>query len=309
MEEPDAPQIPTVKVIAAFAVIYIVWGSTYFFIQMAIRDMPVTLMGTFRFLTAGLLMTGWCLAKGEKLLVWKDILPALLIGFLLLFIGNGAVAWSEQFLESSVVAVFLASTPIWFVLLDYSKWRANFTNAAIITGLITGFIGIVFLFKENISGVLSGNDNKWKAVSVGVLVIGSVAWVSGSLYSKYRTTSFSGALNSGWQMLGAGLAYAVTGGIRGDWSSFNWHEVSMAAWLAVLYLVTMGSLLGYSAYVWLLRVRPAAQVGTHAYVNPVVAVLLGVFFAAEKISALQITGLGVILAGVLLVNLARYRKR
>lgn len=309
MEEPDAPQIPTAKVIAAFAVIYIVWGSTYFFIQMAIRDMPVTLMGTFRFLTAGLLMTGWCLAKGEKLLVWKDILPALLIGFLLLFIGNGAVAWSEQFLESSVVAVFLASTPIWFVLLDYSKWRANFTNAAIITGLIAGFIGIVFLFKENMSGVLSGNDNKWKAVSVGVLVIGSVAWVSGSLYSKYRATSFSGALNSGWQMLGAGLAYAVTGGIRGDWSSFNWHEVSMAAWLAVLYLITMGSLLGYSAYVWLLRVRPAAQVGTHAYVNPVVAVLLGVFFASEKISALQITGLGVILAGVLLVNLARYRKR
>ena len=309
MEEPGAPRISTIKIIAAFAVIYIVWGSTYFFIQMAIRNMPVTVMGTFRFLTAGLLMTGWCLVKREKLFVWKDILPALLIGFLLLFIGNGAVAWSEQFLESSVVAVFLASTPIWFVLLDYSKWRENFTNAAIITGLIAGFTGIVFLFKENMSGVLSGNDNKWKAVSIGVLVIGSVAWVAGSLYSKYRATAFSGTLNSGWQMLGAGLAYAVTGGIRGDWNGFNWHEVSISAWLAVLYLVTMGSLLGYSAYVWLLQVRPAAQVSTHAYVNPVVAVLLGVFFAAEKISALQITGLGVILAGVLLVNLAKYRKR
>lgn len=309
MEEPGTPQISTAKIIAAFAVIYIVWGSTYFFIQMAIRDMPVTVMGTFRFFTAGLLMTGWCLGKGEKLFVWKDILPALLIGFLLLFIGNGAVAWSEQFLESSVVAVFLASTPIWFVLLDYSKWRANFTNAAIITGMIAGFTGIVFLFKENMSGFLLGNDNKWKTVSIGVLVIGSVAWVAGSLYSKYRTTAFSGPLNSGWQMLGAGLAYAVTGGIRGDWNGFNWHEVSVSAWLAVVYLVTMGSLLGYSAYVWLLQVRPAAQVSTHAYVNPVVAVLLGVFFAAEKISALQITGLGVILAGVLLVNLAKYRKR
>ncbi len=266
-------------------------------------------MGTLRFLTAGLLMTGWCLMKGEKLFVWKDILPALLIGFLLLFIGNGAVAWSEQFIESSVVAVFLASTPIWFVLLDYRKWRENFTNVAIITGMIAGFTGIVFLFKENMSGALSGNGNKWETVSIGVLMIGSVAWVSGSLYSKYKTTAFSGALNSGWQMLGAGLAYAVTGGIRGDWSAFNWHEVSISAWLAVVYLVTMGSLLGYSAYVWLLQVRPAAQVSTHAYVNPVVAVLLGVFFAAEKISALQITGLGIILAGVLLVNLAKYRKR
>ena len=309
MEEPGAPRIPTVKVIAAFAVIYIVWGSTYFFIQMAIREMPVTVMGTFRFFTAGLMMMGWCVGKGEQLFVWKDMLPALLVGFLLLFIGNGAVAWSEQFLESSVVAVFLASTPIWFVLLDYSKWRENFTNAAIITGMIAGFTGIVFLFKENMSGALSGSGNKWETASIGVLVIGSVAWVSGSLYSKYRTTAFSGALNSGWQMLGAGLAYAVTGGIRGDWGGFNWHEVSISAWLAVVYLVTMGSLLGYSAYVWLLQVRPAAQVSTHAYVNPVVAVLLGVFFAAEKISALQITGLGIILAGVLLVNLAKYRRR
>ena len=308
MEEHGAPQISAAKVIGAFAVIYIVWGSTYFFIHMAIQDMPVTVMGTFRFLTAGLLMTGWCLISGEKLFVWKDILFAFFIGFLLLFIGNGAVAWSEQFLASSVVAVFLASTPIWFVLLDYSKWSVNFTSAGIIAGLITGFAGIIFLFIEKMSEGLSGKGNKWEGVSIGVLVIGSVSWVTGSLYSKYKTTTFSGTLNSGWQMMGAGLAYAITGGIRGDWNDFNWHEVSTSAWLAVLYLITMGSLLGYSAYVWLLKVRPATQVSTHAYVNPVVAVLLGVFLGAEKISALQITGLSVILAGVLLVNLTKYRK-
>jgi drug/metabolite transporter (DMT)-like permease len=129
------------------------------------------------------------------------------------------------------------------------------------------------------------------------------------LYSKYKPVTFTGTVNSGWQMLGAGLAYAFTGGVRGDWNDFNWQEVSTSAWLAVLYLITMGSLLGYSAYVWLLKVRPATQVSTHAYVNPVVAVLLGVFFAGEKVSALQITGLVVILAGVLLVNLAKYRKQ
>lgn len=309
MEERSVSQISTAKVIAAFAVIYIVWGSTYFFIQMAIRDMPVTVMGTFRFFTAGLLMAGWCFINGEKLFVWRDILSAFFIGFLLLFIGNGAVAWSEQFLPSSVVAVFLASTPIWFVLLDYSKWSANFSSPGIIAGLITGFVGIIFLFRENMSDALSGAGNTWETISIGVLVIGSVSWVAGSLLSKYKTTAFSGALNSGWQMLGAGLAYAVTGWIRGDWHSFSWHEVSASAWLAVLYLITIGSLLGYSAYVWLLKVRPATQVSTHAYVNPVVAVLLGVFWGAEKISALQIAGLGVILAGVLLVNLAKYRKR
>ena len=205
---------------------------------------------------------GWCLVNGEKLFIWKDILFAFFIGFLLLFIGNGAVAWSEQFLASSVVAVFLASAPIWFVLLDYGKWKANFSSPAIISGLVTGFTGIIFLFKENMGDALSGNGDKWEVISIGVLVI-----------------------------------------------DFNWHEVSTSAWLAVVYLVTMGSLLGYSAYVWLLKVRPATQVSTHAYVNPVVAVLLGVFFAGEKISALQITGLAIILAGVLLVNLARYRKQ
>ncbi len=309
MEENRKPTISATKIIAAFAVIYIVWGSTYFFIRMAIRDMPVTVMGAFRFLTAGLLMTGWCLIRGEKLFIWKDMLFAFFIGLLLLFIGNGAVAWSEQFLESSVVAVFLASSPIWFVLLDYSRWRVNFTSPNIIAGLVTGFIGIIFLFRENMSDAFSGNGDKWEVISIGVLIVGSVAWVAGSLYSKYKPVTFTGTVNSGWQMLGAGLAYAITGSIRGDWSDFNWHEVSPQSWLAVLYLITMGSLLGYSAYVWLLKVRPATQVSTHAYVNPVVAVLLGVFFAGEKISALQITGLAVILAGVLLVNLARYRKQ
>jgi len=307
--EGGTSQISTTKVIAAFAVIYVVWGSTYFFILLAIQHMPVTVMGALRFLTAGLLMLGWCLANGEKLWKWKNILSAFFIGLLLLFVGNGAVAWSEQFLPSSVVAVFLASAPIWFVLLDYSKWKANFSSPSIIAGLATGFIGIILLFKEKMGLIFSGNGNKWEMISIGALVIGSVAWVSGSLYSKYKPTSFSGTLNSGWQMMGAGLAYVIVGGLRGDWSNFNWGKVPGSAWLAVVYLVTMGSLVGYSSYVWLLKVRPATQVSTHAYVNPVVAVLLGVFFANEKISPLQITGLAVILAGVLLVNLARYRSK
>ncbi|MCO5235403.1 MAG: EamA family transporter [Chitinophagaceae bacterium] len=307
MPESADAQISTPKVVAAFAVIFIVWGSTYFFIQLAIRDMPVTVMGSFRFLTAGLLMTGWGFFRKEKIFVRKDVLSAMFTGFLLLFIGNGAVAWSEQFLESSVVAVFLASTPIWFVLLDYNKWRANFTNASIITGLIVGFTGIIFLFKERVSGTWSGADHKWEIFSIGILVIGSVAWVAGSLYTQYITTTLSGSLNSGWQMLGGGLAFAVVGGVRGDWNSVNWQEISASAWWSVLYLITMGSLLGYSAYVWLLKVRPATQVSTHAYVNPVVAVLLGVYFAAEKITVLQLTGLGIILAGVLLINFSKYR--
>ncbi|MFT3950239.1 MAG: EamA family transporter [Agriterribacter sp.] len=297
------------KVIAAFAVIYIVWGSTYFFIQIAVHHMPVTVMGTFRFITAALLMLGWCVFNKEKIFVWRDIRSAFFTGLLLLFIGNGAVAWSEQYLASSLVAVFIASSPVWFVVLDYSKWRENFANRLTILGILLGFAGIFFLFGENLQQALSATANKWELVSLGALTIGSISWAAGSLYGKYKPTSFSGALNSGWQMMGAGLAYAITGLLRHDWDKFNFRAVAPSGWGAILYLVTMGSLVGYSSYVWLLKVRPATQVSTHAYVNPVVAVLLGVFFANEKITPIQLTGLTIILGGVLLVNLAKNRKR
>lgn len=304
----DSERISTAKVIAAFAVIYIVWGSTYFFIQIAVHQMPVAVMGTLRFIIAALLMLGWCVFKREKIFVWKDILPAAFTGLLLLYIGNGAVAWSEQYIASSLVAVFLASSPVWFVVLDYRKWKENFANRLTIAGILLGFAGIIFLFGENLQKALSASANKWEIVSLGALTIGSISWAAGSLYGKYKPTGFSGSLNSGWQMMGAGLAYAITGFVRGDWNQFNHHNVSASAWGAIVYLVIMGSLVGFSSYVWLLKVRPATQVSTHAYVNPVVAVLLGVFFANEKITFVQLIGLAVILCGVLLVNLAKSRK-
>lgn len=305
----ESQQVSTSKVIAAFAVVYIVWGSTYFFIRLAIEAMPVTVMGAFRFLIAGALMLAWCAIQREKLFRKKDILPAFFTGLLLLFIGNGAVAWSEQFIASSLVAVFIASSPMWFVLLDYTQWKNNFSSRNTISGILMGFIGIVLLFSHNMADAFSAKGiNKWEMLSFGVLTIGAIAWASGSLYSKYRPTGFSGALNSGWQMMGAGIAFAITAWLRNDWSHFQPEKVSTIGWLSITYLVTMGSLVGYSSFVWLLKVRPAAQVSTHAYVNPVVAVLLGVFFANETITSLQIGGLAVILGGVLLVNLAKYRK-
>jgi len=305
----DTERIPTTKIIAAFAVIYIVWGSTYFFIQIAIRNMPVTIMGSLRFITAAVLMLGWCIANKEKVFVGRDIIPAFITGLLLLYIGNGAVAWSEQYLASSLVAVFIASSPVWFIILDYSKWKENFANRFTIAGILLGFAGIFFLFGKNLQQALTATANKWEVISLGVLTIGSISWAAGSLYGKYKPTSFSGPVNSGWQMLGAGLAYAVTGLIRNDWGQFDLHHVTPSGWAAIAYLVTMGSLVGYSSYVWLLKVRPATQVSTHAYVNPVVAVLLGVFFANEKITFVQLIGLAVILGGVLLVNLAKNRRR
>lgn len=310
LEGGGSSSVSAIKIIAAFAVIYIVWGSTFFFIRMAVQTMPVTVMGTLRFTLAGILMLCWCSFNGERLWTLRNILPAVLTGLLLLYIGNGAVAWSEQFLASSLVAVFVATSPMWFVILDYSKWKENFSSKKTIAGIVLGFAGILLLFSDNLIHTFSSESkgNKWAVLSLGVLTIGSVSWAAGSLYGKYKATGFSGSLNAGWQMLAAGIAYALTGMFRSDWSNFHWQDISPNGWGAIAYLVTMGSLLGYSAFVWLLSVRPATQVSTHAYVNPVIAVVLGVYFAGETITGKQIAGLAVILGGVVLVNLAKYMR-
>jgi drug/metabolite transporter (DMT)-like permease len=305
-------------VFVAFAIVYIVWGSTYYFIRLSVQHIPPMLLGALRFVTAGLLMLTWCLVRGEQVFVWKNMRPALVSGLLLLFFGNGALIWCEQYLTSSLAAILLASGPIWFVLLDKRNWRENFRSRETLIGLLIGFAGVVLLFGERLVEAFSASGastaggpasaGHWQVIAMAVLIVGSISWASGSLYAKYNSSGNSNSVNAGWQMLAAGAAFIPASLISGEWSAFHWQDVTLTSWLSVFYLVTMGSLAGYSAFVWLLQVRSATQVSTHAYVNPVVAVLLGVFFADEKMSALQLLGLAIILVSVLLINLAKYRK-
>src|ERR1044072_1219139 len=293
-------------VVIAFATVYLVWGSTYFFIQRAVETIPPFILGAIRFLIAGGLLLGWCAIKGEKLFNWAHIKPALVSGLLMLFIGNGAVIWAETSLPSSLVAVLVSSAPIWFVVLDKPKWKENLTSRNTIAGLIVGFIGVILLFSEQTSKAL-GTGNGHQVIGLIVLIIGAMAWAGGSLYSKYKSTSKSATVNTAWQMMAAGIAFVPGSFFNNEWSSFHVQAVTTSSWLSLVYLITMGSLAGFSAYVWLLQVRSATQVSTYAYVNPVVAVLLGVLFANETMTGLQITGLAVILLSVLLINLAKYR--
>jgi len=296
----------TIMVVVAFAIVYIVWGSTYFFIRLSVLHIPPMMVGAFRFLLAGTLMLLWCLFTKKELFSWKVMRPAIVSGLLLLGTGNGALIWSEQYIPSSLAAILLAAGPVWFVLLDKKKWRENFRSRSTIFGLVVGFIGVSLLFAQQLGGGLSGGH--METVALVVLVLGSISWAAGSLYSKYRTVEgSSNAVNAGWQMLAAGIAFVPASLISGEWGKFHPAEVPMSSWMGIVYLVTMGSLVGYSAFVWLLQVRPATQVSTHAYVNPVVAVLLGSLFAGERMSWLQLTGLAVILASVLLINLSKYR--
>ena len=295
-------------VILAFATVYIVWGSTYFFIREAMYGFPPLLLGAVRFIISGSLMLVWSMFKGEQLFIKKNIKDAAISGILLLFIGTGAVIWVEQYLPSSVVAIMVSSSPIWFVVLDKPRWIENFRSKSTITGLIIGFAGVILLFGEKLINAFSTVGSHPELGGMALLVIGSMAWAGGSLYSKYKSNEGSATVNSGWQMFAAGVAFIPGSFLRGEPQHLQWNLIPVNAWLSVLYLIFFGSILGFSAYVWLLKVRPATHVSTHAYVNPVVAVLLGVFFANEKISFVQIFGLIIILASVLMINLAKYRK-
>lgn len=295
------------KVIVAFATVYIVWGSTYFFIQKAITGFPPFLLGAIRFLVAGILMLGWTILKGEKVFVIKNIKHAAVSGFLMLTVGTGAVIWVEQYLPSAMVAIMVSSGPIWFILLDKPMWAKNFRSKATIGGLILGFAGVILLFSEKIISAFSTSASHHELEGIAILIIGSMAWAGGSLYSKYKSTGGSVLVNSAWQILAAGVAFIPGSLLRGELQQVHWHSISNSAWLSLLYLIFFGSIAAFSAYVWLLQVRPAMQVSTHAYVNPVVAVLLGVFFANEHISLLQMLGLMTILGSVSIINLVKYR--
>lgn len=295
-------------VIIAFATVYIVWGSTYFFIKMAVDGFPPLLLGALRFLTAGILLLTWCKFKGEQIFIKRNIIHAAVTGFLLLVIGNGAVIWVEQTLPSAMVAIMVSSAPIWFVLFDKQNWRVNFKNTSTILGLIIGFAGVVLLFSEQIRGLFDSSTGLSKLPGMLLLLIGAMSWASGSLYSKYNNTQGSASVNTAWQMLAAGLIFLPSSFLTHEVQNLQWQNIPTHSWLALLYLVIFGSIAAFSAYVWLLQVRPATQVSTYAYVNPVIAVILGVLFAHESITLLQVGGLVIILGSVLLINLSKYRK-
>jgi drug/metabolite transporter (DMT)-like permease len=295
-------------VIIAFATVYLVWGSTYFFIKMAVDGFPPFLLGALRFFTAGALLLIWCAIKGEQIFVKRNIIHAIASGFLLLVVGNGAVIWVEQTLPSAMVAIMVSSPPIWFVLLDKPNWGTNFKSKSTLIGLVIGFIGVILLFSEQIEGMFGPSTGPSKLPGMLLLVLGTLGWASGSLYSKHYNTKGSVSVNTAWQMLAAGVVFIPSSFFHHEVQNFNWHTIPVHSWYALLYLIIFGSIAAFSAYVWLLQVRPATQVGTYAYVNPVIAVILGVLFAHEGVTLLQVGGLVIILGSVLLINLSKYRK-
>lgn len=299
---------PSWAPLAAYLAVCLFWGSTYLAISLAVKTIPPLLMVGMRFITAGGLLLGWCLARGERLPPAKTFVQSAVTGLLLLFVGNTSVSWAEVNLASGLTAIIVAAVPLWMVIIDKPHWKESFSSSKVILGLLMGFAGVVFLVTAGGNSVHFSLRNTAQLSSFLVLMVGSMAWAAGSIYSKGHPVPGSTFIKGSLQMLIAGAALLITSALIGEWSHFSWHTVSTRSWGGLVYLVIFGSLVGYLSYIYVLGAWPAARVGTYAYVNPVVAVFLGWAIASEALSAGQFIGLAVILAGVMLVNSKQFGK-
>ncbi len=223
--------------------------------------------------------------------------------------GSGLVTWAEQYISSSSAAILIATEPFWFVLLDRKCWSTYFSQKLIVAGLLIGFIGVILFFVQ--PGQASTTAGKSAPILAYLVIqLSAVLWVVGSLISKRHATSKdSTIMTTGQQLLAAGLVSLGVSFFTNEWPGFHLAEVSAKAWGGLLFLIVMGSLVAYLSFVWLISVRPPALVSTHTYINPVVAVLLGSLFAAEKFTLIQGVALLIILTGVLLTNIPGYKKQ
>lgn len=292
--------------IAAFAAVYLIWGSTYLAIKYAIETMPTFLMAGVRFLVAGgILYTIARLSPGyekPKAVHWRT---SFIVGALLLGVGNGAVVVGEHYISSSMTALLIASNPFWMVTLGWLFMGRGKPNFKVSLGLLIGFVGVAMLILGR-PDASSGGDSQW--IGIVLIVIATIGWAFGSLYGATAPTAKSNILAAGMQMLAGGLILTVVSAIAGEWQRLDINAISTVSWVAFAYLIFIGALVAYTAYSWLMQNASPSAVSTYAYVNPVVAVFLGWAIAGETLSAQMLLGAAVIVVSVMLVT-ANNRKK
>ncbi|MEO8576108.1 MAG: EamA family transporter [Gemmatimonadales bacterium] len=296
------------KIIAAFAAIYTIWGSTYLFIRFTIETIPPFLMGGVRFMLAGAILYTWSrIRTGEKPTPahWKT---TAVVGACLVFGGNGAVVWAEQFVPSGMTALLVAILPFWMVLIDWLRPNGRRPTIGVAIGLVVGVIGLVVLIGPSAmqpSGAETQAGNGVALKGAIALMLGSLAWATGSIYSQHHPLPKSAFLATGMEMFLGGAMLFVAAVLRGELTQFDLASVSARSMIGFLYLTTVGSLVGFTAYIWLLGNQPPSRVSTYAYVNPVVAVFLGWAFAGEPLSLRTAIAAAIIIGAVALITTAR----
>ncbi|MFN2508528.1 MAG: EamA family transporter [Chthoniobacterales bacterium] len=292
---------------AHFASIYLVWGSTYLAILFAIRSIPPLLMAGTRFLLAGAILYSAARLAGAARTRLGDWRTAAIVGACLLFGGNGGVTLAEQYIPSGLAALIVATIPIYIALLGWLVGMSPRPNAISAAGLAGGFTGVGLLVGPALT--FSGHGESPRAwIGMCILLCSSLIWSAGSLYSRRTQTAGSPFLAAGQQMLCGGALLAIAGISAGELQRLELSQITLQSLGAFAYLVIIGGILGYASYAWLLRHCEPAKVATYAYVNPIVAVLLGTSFAGEKLSMRMIVAAALIIGSVALVITTDQRK-
>jgi drug/metabolite transporter (DMT)-like permease len=293
------------QVVIAFALVYILWGSTYLAIRISVEHLTPLMMGTLRFTSAGLIMLAFRALGGHRISVpRRDLLRLAVIGILLLITANVVMGWAETYIPTGLAALFTAVTPLWFLILERLGHSGDRLSARGIAGIALGVAGVAILLWPDISG--HANFGARQLFGSILVLLSSVSWAAGSILAKRWHMPIDPFTASGWQMLIAGLISGLLAILFGDLHRTTWAASSL--W-AVVYLIFAGSLVGYTAYVWLLKNVPIAKVATYAYVNPIIALILGCTLHGEKMDGYMLAGSVVIILSVILVIGAKVKHR
>jgi drug/metabolite transporter (DMT)-like permease len=288
------------KLALAFAALYTIWGSTYLAIKFAVETIPPYLMSGARFTVSGTILYLIARARGSPNPSRREWRDGAVVGTLLLTCGNGVVGWAEQRVPSGITALLVASVPIWMVLIDWARPGGKRPTMFVTIGLLIGLTGVGVLAAPGFSG-----DKAGVGLGAAMLIVGSIAWAAGSIYSRQGARPDSAQMSTAVQMLTGSVTLILVGIVMGEPGRFGIATITTKSLLAWTYLVTFGAIIGFTAYAYVLRETTPAKASTYAYVNPVIAVLLGWAFAHEPLTMRTLIGAGIILAGVAMISIRK----
>jgi drug/metabolite transporter (DMT)-like permease len=290
-----------IKIWTALLLVYVIWGSTYLGIRYAVETIPPFLMAGTRFLVAGTVFYIWRRSAGDPAPTRGQWLRATIIGILLLVGGNGLVSLAEKNVTSGIAALIVGSAPLWMTAMEALRPGGTRPNWLGILGLIMGFAGIVLLIGPSIFG---GNQTDSHPVGIITLLFAALFWSVGSIYSRSADLPSSSLLSTSMEMLTGGVGLYLAGTFTGEWHQLVLANISTRSWLGLVYLTLFGSMVGFTAYAWLLRNAPVSLAATYAYVNPLIAILLGSLFAQEILNMRVLLAALVIIGAVVLINVS-----
>jgi len=292
------------KVLLAFGIIYFVWGSTFLAIRVGVREVPPFLLAGMRFLVAGVVLYGWMRAKGTPLPTAREWRAASLLAFLIFVLDYGLLFWAEKRVPSGIAAVMMATIPAFMTISEILILRTQRLTARLAIALLVGLGGVAVL----VSHTMNFGEAPIDTAGACALVVAAMSWSVAAALTRRLTLPSAKVMSSGSQMLAGGVLLTVTAALLGEFRSFQVQAVSREAWLTLLYLIVAGSIVGFTAYVWLIHHESPTKVGTYAYVNPVVAVLVGYFLGGETIGARTIFGTFLVLVSVIVITTTPAKK-